>query len=70
MGQLKNVHDKLELMLSTHSRVEEAQVNIDISKATYNFLQFSEIRNYIDIDTLIGMYIYTIKNYHCLDFLL
>ena len=47
-------------MLSTHSRVEEAQIDIDTSKATYNFLQLSEIRNYIDTDILIGMYIYTI----------
>ena len=55
-------------MLSTHSRVEEVETDIDISKATYNFLQFTEIRNYINTNTLIGMYIYTIKNYHCLDF--
>ena len=47
-------------MLSTHSRHEEAQIDIDILKATYNFLQLSEIRNYIDTDILIGMYIYTI----------
>ena len=60
MGQLKNVHDKLELMLSTHSRDEEAQIDIDILKATYNFFQLSEIRNYINTDILIGMYIYTI----------
>ena len=57
-------------MLSTHSRVEEAQIGINISKTTYNFLKFSEIRNYIDTNTLIGMHIYTIKNYHCLNFLL
>ena len=47
-------------MLSTHSRDEEAQIDIDILKATYNFFQLSETRNYINTDILIGMYIYTI----------
>lgn len=33
-----NVHDKFELVLSTYTRVEEAQISIDIPNATYNFL--------------------------------
>lgn len=35
---LSNVHDKLELVLSTYTRVEEAQISIDIPNSIYNFL--------------------------------
>lgn len=33
-----NVHDKLDLVLSTYTWVEEAQISIDIPNAIYNFL--------------------------------
>lgn len=39
-----NVHDKLDLVLSTYTRVEEAQISIDIPNAIYNFLKLNKIK--------------------------
>ena len=43
ISDLLNVHGSLELMLSIHSRVEEAPIAIDISYGLYNFIDLKDL---------------------------
>ena len=52
-----NVHDSLDLMLSIHSRVEEAPTDIDVSYGLYNFINFKNLQYHLEANNLIGKYV-------------
>ena len=49
-----NVHNSLELMLSVHSRVEEAPIDIDVSYGLYIFIDLKDLQHHLEANNLIG----------------
>ena len=47
-----NVQDSHELMLSVHSRVEEAPTDIDVSYGLYNFIDLKDLQHHLETNNL------------------